>query len=87
MEKVATQIKKVEQYTHFFYCDDCGAQLGCTTSHSDGWYSTLGDFELNWFTPKGWYRLEKCLCDTCKEKYLSAIYGGLESAGFQLDKY
>lgn len=87
MEKVATEIKKIEHRTHFFYCDDCGSQLGCTTEYSDGWYPTIGDLELAWYTPNGWYRLEKCLCDSCREKYLSAIYGALEYAGFKRDTY
>lgn len=86
MEKVYTQIKKVEERTHFFSCDGCGSSLGCTTEYSDGYYRTLGDFELSWYTPKGWYRLHKCLCDTCKDKYLDSIYASLEAIGFKLDK-
>jgi hypothetical protein len=86
MEKVATQIKKVEERTHLFYCDVCGVSLGCTTEYSDGYYPTIGDFELQWYTPKGWYEIHKCLCDNCKNQYLDFIYASLEAAGFAIDK-
>lgn len=87
MEKTVTQIKKVEQKTHFFYCDHCGAQLGCVTEHSDGYYTTLGEFKLHWNTPNGWYQLNKCLCDTCRDKYLSEICAILETIGFKPDEH
>ena len=87
MERTVSQVKYVEQKTHLFYCDLCGAQLGCTTEYDDGYYEQLGEFELKWYTPNGWYKLHKCLCDTCREKYLTNIYGTLEVAGFKLEKY
>ena len=87
MEKIVTQIKKVEQKTHFFYCDHCDAQLGCVTEYDDGYYQALGEFKLHWNTPKGWYELNKCLCDTCKDQYLSEIYVMLESIGFERKNY
>jgi hypothetical protein len=85
MEKIVTQIKQVEQKTHFFYCDNCGAQLGCQTECEDGYYKQLGELELLWRTPKRWYKLHKCLCDTCRNEYLSELHTMLETAGFTLD--
>lgn len=85
MEKIVTQIKQVKQKTHFFYCDNCGTQLGCQTEYDDGYYKHIGEFELNWHTPNGWYKLHKCLCDTCRNEYLSKIHTLLETAGFTLD--
>jgi hypothetical protein len=87
MEKVEIEIVETEETTHHFYCDDCGDYIGSSEEYDDGWYEELGEFELHWYTPKGWYKLEKCLCHTCAKKYLSTVYGGLESAGFKLDTY
>ena len=86
MEKTITQVKYVEQKTHLFYCDDCRVPLGCTTEYDDGYYERLGEFELEWHTPNGWYKLNKCLCDTCRDKCLNNIYEMLETAGFELNK-
>jgi hypothetical protein len=87
MEKVETKTRQIEDRTHYFYCDDCDVELGHSHEYDDGYYEEFGEFEFHWYTPNGWYKLEKCLCHTCKEKYLSAIYGGLETAGFKFDKY
>lgn len=87
MEKITTQIKKIQETTHSFYCDHCGAELGCSIEHDNGYYQQLGEFKLKMFTPKGWYELNKCLCGTCREKYLTGIYEMLESAGFKLKQY
>lgn len=83
MEKTVFEIREVKQAIHSFYCDHCGIELGSVEEYEDGYYPTLGGFELNWRTPNGWYRLNKCLCDTCRDKYLSDIYSALENAGFK----
>ena len=85
MEKVETKIRQVEDRTHYFYCNDCGALLGTSHEYNDGWYEEVGKFELKWFTPDGWYKLEKYLCTSCKNKFLTRVYDTLEFAGFERD--
>ena len=85
MEKVEIKIVQAESKRHHFYCDNCGHYLGNTFEHDDGYHATLGDFELKMYTPRGWYKLEKCFCNDCKDKFLNKVYASLESAGFELD--
>ncbi len=87
MEKIETKIKKIEERTHSFYCDECGTQLGCSTEHEDGYYQQLGEFKLEMFTPMGWHEFDKCFCANCRDKYLTKLYEMLESAGFELKQY
>lgn len=85
MEKVETKIIETEEITHHFYCDGCGDHLGSSDEYDDGYYEEFGEFELRCYTPKGWYRLKKCLCHSCAQKFLSVYYNTLESLGFELD--
>ena len=87
MEKIETKIKQIEETTHSFYCDECGAEIGCSIEHDNGYYQQLGTFNLEMFTPNGWYDLNKHLCNTCRDKYLMSIYEMLESAGFKPRQY
>lgn len=86
MEKVITQTKQVTDKTHYFYCDHCGLELGCSHEHIDGWYQELGELDLELYVPKGWYTFRKCLCDSCKEKFLVNLYKTLEDIGFEANK-
>lgn len=83
MEKVEIKIKQTEDHTHHFYCDNCGVRIGSSREYDDGWYQTLGDLELEFYVPTGWYSVKKCLCDQCEEKYLSEVYTTLEQLGFK----
>ena len=85
MEKVEIEVIETEEVTHHFYCDDCGDYLGSSAEYDDGWYQELGEFELNIYMPRGWYRLNKCLCNDCKDKFLDKFYVSLEAIGFELD--
>jgi hypothetical protein len=85
MEKVETKTKQVKDYTHHFYCDSCGIHLGSSVEYDDGWYEEFGEFELQMYTPRGWYKLEKCFCDKCKDEFLNKLYSALEDAEFVLD--
>ena len=85
MEKVEINTRQIEDSIHHFYCDDCGTHIGSSHEYDDGWYQELGKFELNWLTPNGWYKLEKCLCNDCRDKFLDKVYAGLEAVGFKLD--
>lgn len=85
MEKVETKIIQTEDRRHHFYCDNCGRYLGNTVEHWDGYYAELGKFELQMYVPRGWYKLKKCFCNNCKDKFLDNVYASLETAGFKLD--
>ena len=85
MEKVEIKIVQTEDRRHHFYCDNCGHYLGNTLEHRDGYYTELGEFELQMNTPRGWYKIEKCLCNKCEEDFLNKVYASLEAAGFELD--
>lgn len=85
MEKVETRIIEHEERTYHFYCDDCGTHIGTSVDHGDGWYQKYGEFDLRMFTPRGWYKIEKCFCNECNEKFLNTVYASLEEAGFKLD--
>ena len=85
MEKVEIEIIETEETTHRFYCDDCGTYLGSSTECDDGWYQEFGEFELKMYTPRGRYRLNKCFCDECADKFLDKVYASLEATGFELD--
>lgn len=82
MEEVEIKIKQIEERTHHFYCDNCGDYIGSSQEEVDGWYQELGEFELKILMPRGWYKLEKCLCEKCKEKFLDQAYTNLEFVGF-----
>lgn len=72
--------------THKFYCDDCGEFIGSATEWDDGWYQDIGNFELKFYTPLGWYKLRKTLCDSCKDKILSRVADTLVEVGFEKDE-
>ena len=85
MEKVEIEIIETEETTHHFYCDDCGNHLGSSVEFDDGYYQEFGEFELKMNTPRGWYKLEKCFCNDCKEKFLDKFCALLEASGFEPD--
>lgn len=87
MEKVETKTRQIEDRTHHFYCDNCGTHIGSSDEYEDGYYEELGEFELSWFTPDGWYKLKKCLCPSCRDELLADIYDAIEDIGFKLDRY
>ncbi len=68
-----------------FYCDDCGKFLGKSEEYDDGYYEKLGEFEVK-FNFNGWYKLEKHLCDECKEKETKKIEKSLKELGFVKDE-
>lgn len=84
MQKIETIKVKRDQVKHQFYCDHCNIYLGETIEYDDGYYPELGEFELSFHTPSGWYRINKCLCDTCRNKLLTEIENTLVSLGFKL---
>ena len=54
----------------------------------DGQYTELnemkiGEFELKIHLPDGWYKVEKCFCEACKEKYLSKLQNVLNELDFE----
>lgn len=83
MEKKETITRTVEETTHHFYCDDCNKYLGKTEEYDDGYYPQLGQFDLKFHIPKGWFEVEKHLCDDCKEKFLTKVENTLLGLGFK----
>ena len=82
MEKTNYKSKTVKATEHSFYCDECNEYLGTTEEYDDGWYEALGDFELSFYIDD-WYRVKKCLCKDCANKYLSNLKNSLIILGFE----
>lgn len=70
---------------HHFYCDSCCIYVGSSEEYIDGWYQHIGEFEMQMYTPRGWYKLKKCFCNKCKEEFLDKLYSALEDAEFKLN--
>ena len=85
MEK--TNVEKItkEYITHSFYCDECDKFLGTSPEHEDGWYTEMGGFELSFCLDDEWYKIEKHLCDECKEKVVERVKNSLLNLGFERD--
>lgn len=82
MEKITQKTITTTETIHNFYCDECGEHFGASREFSDGYYHELGRVGLEIYTPNGWYKVNKCLCDQCKTKFMSNVYNTLESIGF-----
>ena len=87
MEKATTETITTTKTTHHFYCDHCNIHLGSSKEYNDGYYEEFGEFELKMYTPRGWYSLDKHLCDECREEFLNEFYNTLETIGFKLERY
>ena len=86
MEKIEKVIRKREEYNHRFYCDNCDKYLGVTEEYDDGYYPKLGEFELSFYLPDGWYKVEKCFCEECRKNYLEKLINNLKELGFKKDR-
>lgn len=87
MERVIHKTKTITTTSHIFHCDECGRLLGSSDEHEDGWYQSFGAFDIEWYTPKGWYQLEKCLCKECRAALEDKLCATLEELGFKPKKY
>lgn len=67
---------------HHFYCDMCGKHLGTTREYDDGYYATIGDYDLEFNVNSEWYRLHYNLCVECRAKKRQDIIDTLLSVGF-----
>ena len=85
MEKIETIIREIKEQEHQFYWDCCNEYLGTRAEYSDGYYPKIGEFELKIYLPDGWYKVEKCFCEECKEKYLSKLKNVLNELDFEKD--
>lgn len=85
MEKTEITIQTIEKHTHYFYCDSCNKYLGKAEEYEDGWYATLGKFELKFYVSNKWYRLNKCFCDECKNNFIDNMKSILQNIGFEED--
>lgn len=87
-------MEKSEQFTtttivtyHHFYCDECGNYLGKVSEYDDGWYPEIGELEIKFHLPQGWYKIEKHFCDKCRSKFLSMLETTLVDIGFERECY
>ena len=85
MERLETTTRTIKDTTHHFYCDECNKYLGKTKEYDDGYYPKLGEFELKFYI-NGWYKVEKCFCDKCKEKFIKKTCDTLTDLGFEAEK-
>lgn len=84
MEKQKVNKIEKDEITHEFYCDDCGKYIDQSIEWEDGYYESYGDYEQQMFFKGSWWRLEKCLCDDCKNKYDEKITTMLKEIGFKV---
>ena len=82
MQKITIHNRVVQETHHGFYCDDCGAELGISVEHDDGYYENKGLFEMNLNIGK-WYAYRKHLCPKCRQKFIIKLEHTLESLGFE----
>lgn len=68
MEKVTSKEIKSILNTHNFYCDMCKKHLGSTEEYDDGYYATIGDYDLKFNVNSEWYSLHYNLCVECRAK-------------------
>lgn len=82
MEKITSKEVKSILNTHNFYCDMCGKHLGNTEEYNDGYYKTIGDYDLKFNVNSEWYSLHCNLCVECRAKMREGIINALLSMGF-----
>lgn len=74
----------VKVRVHEFKCDGCGKHLGEVEEHKYlDYIPELGDVELNFHLPDGWYKYKAHLCDECKKVQMKYIAEKLENLGFE----
>lgn len=80
-----TKTKKIKSTTNVveFYCDNCKKFLGESEEFDDGYVPELGEYEQEIFINNDWYRIEKNLCDECKQKLTKDIIDSLKKLGFK----
>lgn len=84
MEQITITTQEITTTVHDFTCDGCGVALGSSTEDLNGAYDEIGLFELNFLVDNVWYHLEKHLCDTCKEEFLTSVRDTLTGLGFEV---
>lgn len=86
MEKIITESRTREVVKHSFYCDHCAKYLGTTEEYDDGWYAELNKFEFSANIDEK-YVIEKCLCDECRQTFVTHLKSVLEGIGFKKERY
>lgn len=85
MEKQEKIEKKCIEIKHNFFCDNCEEYLGSTVEYEDGYYPELGEFNLSFNLPDGWYKAKGHFCNKCKEEFIESLKTKLVNMGFQKD--
>lgn len=85
MEKIETIITTIEKNYHQFYCDECGSFIGESFEYEDGYYQEQGEYTIKTFieAKDTWFKLRKCYCDKCKDKFTNNFVEILENLGFK----
>lgn len=90
MDKLITVTETVEKRTHRFFCDECGALLGESVEHDDGYYTKFGQVPRSNMPQDDQILgihvelLKNCLCDKCLEKKQNEVRDALVKLGFFL---
>lgn len=85
MEKTTTISREI--IVHKIYCDECNEFLGESEENDDGWYTSLGQYERDFYVPSyGRYNIKKTLCTPCREKTDKEITDALINLGFKKGK-
>ena len=82
MDKITSKEVKSILNTHNFYCDMCEKHLGSTEEYEDGYYATIGNYDLKFNVNSEWYSLRCNLCVECRAKKRQEIIDTLLSMGF-----
>lgn len=86
MDKIEKITRTIEDRIHHFYCDECHEYLGNSKEYDDGYYHKIGNFELRFYLRNKWHKVEKYLCDDCREKFLQNVENTLVGLGFSLER-
>ena len=88
MEKEIKESVQRTKITHEFYCDECGASLGQSEEHDDGYYEKIGDEEWSFYIRSaGWFHKRGNYCPACRRKVEQSIIDALLKLGFHSGDY
>lgn len=85
MKKIRVVEKRKELNIYEFYCDKCNKYIGSSEEYSDGYYVKLGEVEEKAYIYHNWYRLNKTLCEDCKNEFYENLITKLIQIGFKKD--
>ena len=87
MEQIKTIKIEKEQIKHQIYCDYCKKFIGSSIEYDDGYYEKLGEVEEKVYIYNDWYKLNKTLCEDCKNKFYHNLIKKLIEIGFEREEH